>query len=108
MKIRKGDTVIVTKGKSRGQKGEVIKISTEKVFVKGVNIGKIRLRATTPGGKSELKEVEKSVNVSNVSIFDEKKKKATRVGFEGKGKDKKRISKASGSVIKVSVKKSKK
>ena len=40
MKIKKGDTVVVTSGSEKGKKGEVIAVSAKenKVIVKGVNI----------------------------------------------------------------------
>jgi len=47
-KIRKGDRVVVTTGRDRGKKGEVMKIMTEenRALVSGVNMVKRHQRQT--------------------------------------------------------------
>ena len=37
-RIRKGDQVIVIAGKSKGQKGEVVRVAGDKVVVSNVNM----------------------------------------------------------------------
>jgi large subunit ribosomal protein L24 len=101
LKIKKGDQVIVTTGKDKGKKGEVLKVLTEKnrVIVSGVNVVKKHERAsqTSAGG---IVEKELSINISNVAVVDPKEGVATRVGFKIlENGEKVRVSKKSGEVI---------
>lgn len=101
MKIKKGDTVIVTSGKDKGKKGEVLKTipSKSRVIVQGVNVVKKHERPTqfSAGG---IKEKELSVHISNVAIADPKTGKPTRVGYNTLKSGKKvRVAKASGETI---------
>ena len=100
-KIRKGDNVIVTKGRDKGKKGKVLKIDKQldRAIVDGVNLFKrhIAPKQSDPGG---IKEVESSISLSNLSIEDPKDAKPSRVGFKILEDGKKvRFSKRSGEVI---------
>ena len=68
-KIRKGDNVVVTKGKDKGKKGKVLNIDKlhNKAVVDGVNLYKrhIAPKQADPGG---IKEVESAISISNLSI----------------------------------------
>ena len=101
MKIKKGDTVIITSGSRKDKKktGKVLDILTAKdmVVVEGVNIKKKITKDTT--GKKSMVDVEYPVHVSNVMIYDEKAKAGSRIAFEGTGKDKKRVTKKSGTEL---------
>lgn len=101
MKIKKGDTVIVTAGKDKGKKGEVLKAMPTKsrLIVQGVNVVKKHQRPTqfSAGG---IQEKELSIHVSNVALADPKKDKPTRVGYKTLKSGKKvRFAKASGETI---------
>lgn len=101
MKIKKGDTVVILAGKSKGKTGQVIKaIPTDmKVVVAGCNTVKCHRKPTqeSPGG---IVEKEMPIHVSNVALIDPKTKKATRVGYKvEKDGTKKRIAKRSGSEV---------
>ena len=102
MKIKIGDTVIITSGSRTDKKktGKVLQTLSDKdmVVVEGVNIKKKVTRDAS--GKKALVEVEYPVHVSNVMFYDEKAKAGTRLGVEGKGKDKKRITKKSKTTLK--------
>ena len=91
MKIKKDDEVIVNTGKDKGKKGKVLKTLPEKarVIVEGVNIAKKHQKPTQfeAGG---IKEIEKSIHVSNIALVDPKEDKATRVGYK-KDKDGKKV-----------------
>jgi large subunit ribosomal protein L24 len=85
VKIRKGDTVIVTAGKDRGAKGKVIAAlpRLDKVIVEGVNRVKkhTRIRTTQRGAKTGgIVTQEAAIHVSNVMIVDSDGK-PTRVGY---------------------------
>ena len=75
VKIRKGDKVIVTVGKSKGTVGEVLKVlpNTNKALVRGVNMVK---RHTKPSQNSAggIIEKESMINISNIAFYDEKNK----------------------------------
>ena len=96
MKIKVGDKVTVIAGKDRGKEGTVTKTlrSTDKVVVEGVNIVKKHIKPTS-GEDGRIAEIEAPIHVSNVMLYDDKAKKATRVGYEKKDGKKIRISKKS-------------
>ncbi len=102
MKIKVGDTVIVTTG-SRGDKkktGKVLKTfaDTRMVLVEGINLKKKSSRDTS--GKSSTVSVEYPIHVSNVMFYDEKAKTGTRLGYDTKGETKQRVSKKSKTSLK--------
>ncbi len=101
LKIRKGDKVIVTAGKSKGTVGEVIKVLPDenKAMVRGANIVK---RHTKPSQNSAggIVEKEAMLHISNIAYYDEKKQKASRIGFKILEDGRKvRISKLTSEVI---------
>ncbi|MGB1547692.1 MAG: 50S ribosomal protein L24 [Alphaproteobacteria bacterium] len=101
VKIRKGDTVIVTTGKDKGKKGEVLRAlpKENRVVVRGVNVVKRHQRpaAGNPGG---IQEKELPVHVSNLALLDPKSGDATRVGWKFLDDGRKvRFAKKSGEVI---------
>ena len=110
MKIQNGDRVIVCKGSDKGKEGEVIGVLREssKVIISGVNIRTIHKKPKTNEEKGSIEKKEMPIDLSNVMIVDPKTKKRTRVSYEGVGKEKKRITKKSGTVLKKSIKKKKK
>ena len=101
IRIRKGDKVIVTSGKNKGKTGEVIKVMPNKnrALVRGINVVK---RHTKPAQNNAggIIEKESPINISNISFYEEKNKKATRLGFKFLEDGRKvRFSKLSGEVI---------
>ena len=102
-KIKKGDRVIVTTGRDKGKKGEVLKVMTEegRVVVSGVNMIKRHTKqsAREQGG---IVSKEAAVHISNVAHVDPKTGEATRVGFKFLSDGRKvRFAKKSGEVIDV-------
>ena len=101
IKIRKGDKVIVTVGKSKGTIGEVLKVlpNENKALVRGANMVK---RHTKPSQNSAggIIEKEAMINISNIAFYDEKKQKASKIGFKILEDGRKvRISKLTNEVI---------
>ena len=101
LKIRKGDKVIITAGKSKGTVGEVLKVlpNENKAMVRGANIVK---KHTKPSQNSTggIVEKEAMLNISNIAFYDEKKQKASRIGFKILEDGRKvRISKLTSEVI---------
>ena len=82
-RIRKGDQVIVTAGRDKGKKGDVVRIAGDKVFVSNVNIIKRHTKpnpqAGQPGGVIER---EAPIHVSNVMLFNPASGKGERIGFK--------------------------
>ena len=101
MKLKKGDKVIVRRGKSKGIVGEILKVlpRENKALVRGANIVKKHTKPTqnSAGG---IIEKESLINISNIAYYDEKKQKATRIGFKILEDGRKlRFSKLTGEVI---------
>jgi large subunit ribosomal protein L24 len=102
-KIKKGDRVIVTTGRDKGKKGEVLKVfpKEDRALVSGVNMVKRHQRQTAKvqGG---IVNKEAPVHLSNIAHVDPKSGDATRVGFKILGDGRKvRFAKKSGEVIDV-------
>ena len=101
LKIKKGDTVVVTTGKDKGNTGEVLRVLREedRVIVSGINV-KTKHKKPSQMGPGGLEKVEASIHISNVAIADPKTGKASRVGYKTlKDGKKTRISKASGETL---------
>ena len=101
MKIKKGDNVIVTSGRDKGNKGTVVKTLREldKVVVEGVNIRKKHQKPKRRGEKGQIIEIAMPIHVSNVMMIDPKKGTPTRVGYKVEDGKKIRIARKSGSKI---------
>lgn len=82
-KIRKGDQVVITTGKSKGTVGEVLSVlrTSERVVVKGANIVTRHQKPSQLHPKGGLIRKEASLHVSNVAHVDPKTNKPTRCGF---------------------------
>ncbi|WP_343162767.1 50S ribosomal protein L24 [Oleiagrimonas sp. C23AA] len=82
-RIRKGDHVVVTTGKNKGQRGDVLRVDGERVFVSNVNLIK---RHTKPNPQANqaggIVEREASIHISNVMLFNPATNKGERVGFK--------------------------
>lgn len=83
-RIRKGDEVIVTTGRSKGQRGHVLRVLDEaRVLVENVNMVKKHQKPdpnrNQPGG---IVEKEAPIHVSNVMLFNQATGKADKVGYK--------------------------
>ncbi len=81
-KIKKDDLVEVIAGKSRGKRGKVLKVDSEKgrVVVEGANILKKHERPTQANQQGGITEREHPIHISNVMLVDPKTSERTRVG----------------------------
>jgi large subunit ribosomal protein L24 len=101
-RIRKGDSVLVISGASKGRRGEVLRVipKEDRAVVQGVAIAKRHLKARSmeePGG---IQEREAPVHLSNLMLIDPKTDKPTKVGFRVLEDGRKvRVAKATGDVI---------
>lgn len=103
LKIRKGDTVQVITGESKGVQGKVLEVlvSANRALVEGVNIisKHTKPNATNPNGGIIKKEA--PIHISNLALLDPKSGKPTRVGRQKNSENKTvRIAKKSGEEIK--------
>lgn len=101
--IRKGDTVKVISGNSKGKTGKVISVVVEKnrAFVEGANTvtKHVKPSATTPNGGIEKKEA--SIHLSNLMLVDPATGKTTRTGRKLNEKGMlQRYSKKTGELVK--------
>jgi large subunit ribosomal protein L24 len=101
--IKKGDTVMVIAGDSKGQQGRVLVVDIEKgkILVEGVNMVKKNTRPTNKTPKGGIIEKEAPIHISNLKVIDSSGK-PTRVGRKIDEKTNKvvRYSKKTGEVIK--------
>lgn len=104
-RIKKGDTVIVLTGKSKGGTGRVTLVNGDKVIVEGQNIVKKHVKPNPniqeQGG---IKEMAAPIHISNVALVNPSTEKADRVGFkfvdsEDGAQVKKRYFKSDGELV---------
>lgn len=95
MKIKTGDTVLVTKGKDRGRTGKVARAlpSGQKVVVEGINLRKKHQRPRRGGEKGKIITIAHPLPAANVKIICPSCKKAVRVGYALSGSVKQRVCK---------------
>jgi large subunit ribosomal protein L24 len=101
--IRKGDRVVVTTGRDKGKKGEVIKIfpKADRALVAGVNMVK-RHQRQTQAQAGGIVNKEATIHLSNLAHVDPKSGNATRIGIKTLNDGRKvRFAKKSGEVIDV-------
>ncbi len=70
MSIKKGDTVLILKGKDRTKSGKVIRVfpKENKVLVEGINMVKRHKRATKQGEKGQMVSIARPIDRSNVMV----------------------------------------
>ena len=81
-KIRKGDHVVVTTGREKGRRGEVIKVmpGENRALVRGINMVR-RHQKQTASQDGGIVSKEAPIHLSNLALEDPKDGKPTRVGF---------------------------
>jgi len=101
-RIRKGDQVIVTTGRSKGLRGHVLRLlGPDRMLVENVNMVKKHQKpnpaTNQPGG---IVDRESPIHVSNVQVYNPGTGKADRVGFKTLDDGRKvRIFKSNGEAI---------
>ena len=102
-KLKKGDRVVVTTGRDKGKRGEILRTypSESRVLVAGVNLVKRHLKQTARA-QGGIVSKEAPLHLSKVAFADPKSGEATRVGFKILSDGRKvRFAKKSGEVIDV-------
>ncbi|MBE5034360.1 50S ribosomal protein L24 [Gallalistipes aquisgranensis] len=101
--IKKGDTVYVNAGDSKGQQGKVLSIDVEKqrAIVEGVNMVSKHTKPSSKSPQGGIVKQEAPIHISNLQPLDPKSGKPTRVGRKANDKGKLvRYAKKSGEEIK--------
>jgi large subunit ribosomal protein L24 len=103
IRLKKGDTVVVTTGKYKGKTGKITSTHPKenKVTVEGINIVKKSVKPTELKPQGGIVEITKPMWVSKVALIDPTDKKPSRVGYKlDKAGNKVRVYKRSGKEVK--------
>lgn len=103
IRLKKGDTVIVTAGKYKGQTGKITAThpTTNKVTVENINVVKRHKKPTEQDRIGGIIEKTKPMPVSNVAIVEPTSKKPSKIGYKfDKQGNKVRVYKRTGKEIK--------
>ncbi len=101
--IKKGDTVYVISGESKGQQGRVLEVqrSKDRAIVEGVNLISKHQKPNAEHPQGGIIKKEAGVHISNLMVVDPKTGKPTRIGRKRNAEGKLvRFSKKSGEEIK--------
>ncbi|MCM8789723.1 MAG: 50S ribosomal protein L24 [Candidatus Omnitrophica bacterium] len=83
LKIRKGDTVEIIKGKDAGKKGKVIAVFPKghRIIVEGINFAKKHKRKTQQEQQGGIVSIEMPISISNCLYFCKRCNRPVRLGF---------------------------
>jgi len=101
--IRRGDTVFVLSGNSRGKKGRVLEVypKTRKAIVEGVNMVTKHLKPSAAHPNGGIEKREAAIHLSNLMLVDPSNGEVTRIGRKlNKDGKLQRYSKKTGEFIK--------
>jgi large subunit ribosomal protein L24 len=101
--IRKGDTVMVITGESKGQKGRVLGVDRKKnkAIVEGLNMISKHTKPNSKAPQGGIVKKEAPIHISNLMLIDPASGNPTRIGKRLNQKNKLvRYSKKSGEEIK--------
>lgn len=78
--VKKGDTVQVIAGRDKGKVGEIVKVMprSSQVLVEGVNIRTRHMKPQQDGESGQIVTQEFPIHSSNVMLYSEKQKVASR------------------------------
>lgn len=101
LKIKSGDTVVVTTGEHKGSEGKVMKVFLDKnkAIVEGVNLVSKHEKPSANNPQGGITKREAPIHVSNLALVDPKSGKPTRVGYRMEDGKKVRFSKQSNQAI---------
>ncbi len=100
MKFKIGDKVLVTAGKDKGQKGEIVKVfpAQDKVVVKGLNMYSKHIKPIGDKSGDKIRR-ERPLSVAKIAILNDKGQ-VDRIGYQvAKDKTKQRIFKKTGQPV---------
>jgi len=99
MDLKKGDHVVVLKGKDRGKDGVVMRVIPKdgKVIVEGVNVVKKHQKATRATMQAGIIDKDMPIDASNVAIVS--RGKPSRIGYRIEDGKKVRVALKTGEVL---------
>jgi len=100
LKIKKGDTVVVTSGEDRGKTAKVLEVlpKENKALVEGVNIIHKHTKPNAQNDKGGIIKQEAAIHISNLKLVVNGQ--PTRVGRKVENGKSVRIAKTTGEIIK--------
>ena len=101
--IRKGDTVKVIAGNSKGKTGVVLEMlpAKQRAIVEGVNVVTKHIKPSASNPEGGIEKTEAGVHISNLMLVDPASGEATRTGRKADDNGKlQRYSKKTGEIIK--------
>lgn len=101
-RIKKGDTVVIISGASKGRRGEVLTVmpAADRAVVQGVNVATRHIKPRGMGEPGGIREQEAPIHLSKLMLVDPKSEKPTKVGFRVLEDGRKvRVAKVTGEVI---------
>lgn len=101
LKVKRGDTVRVLRGRDRGKQGKILSVipAENRVIVEGLNIVHKHVRPRRAGEKGQRVEAPAPLSVANVQLVCPQCKKGTRIGIQRTKGQRERICKQCGTVI---------
>jgi len=80
--IKKGDTVMVITGESKGQKGRVLEVDRDnnKAIVESVNLVSKHTKPNAKAPQGGIIKKEAPIHISNLMLIDPSSGKPTRIG----------------------------
>ncbi|WP_197484598.1 50S ribosomal protein L24 [Phormidesmis priestleyi] len=102
MHVKKGDTVKIIAGSDKGKIGEILQTlpKLSKVVVKGVNVRTKHVKPQQEGESGQIVTQEAPIHSSNVMVYSEKQKVASRICYTVNTDGKKvRMLKKTGEII---------
>jgi large subunit ribosomal protein L24 len=94
--VRRGDLVVVTKGKDKGKRGKVLKVDGGRVIVEKVNLVKRHTKPSQKNPQGGIVEKEGTIAIANVLLWDEKLGRGTRTRLVAENGEKIRVGVKSG------------
>lgn len=82
--IKKGDTVEVTTGNSKGETGRVVSVQrdTYRAIVEGLNMVSRHTKPSAASPQGGITKKEAPIHISNLMVVDPTTKKGGRIGFK--------------------------
>ena len=102
LKIKKGDDVVVTTGKDKGRRGNVLRIKSDgRLIVESINMAKRHTKANPNAGQpGGIIDKEMPIDASNVMLWNAAAGKGDRVSFKTLDDGRKvRVYRSSGEVV---------
>ena len=83
MHVKKGDTVQIIAGKDKGKVGEILSVLPKRsqVIVEGANIRTKHVKPQQEGETGQITTQEAPIHSSNVMLYSEKEKVASRICY---------------------------